>query len=154
MTIKANLALNLYVDERNLCAMSPWVQSAAWFSIRVLLLSWSAVGVWQYYRFESETDWHMRIGAAFRRHQLCVSHVGSFHRLLKCARKLGSRIRLQQVPRQNGSVLLFKQVSSKQSEVSLGSRCLKTNPRRTERPSLSSSDCERKEKSPTRPPCP
>ncbi|CAB1426757.1 unnamed protein product [Pleuronectes platessa] len=40
--MKASLALNLFVDERNLCAMSPWVQSAAWFSIGVLLLFGSA----------------------------------------------------------------------------------------------------------------
>lgn len=92
--MKANLALNLFADERNLCAMSPWVQSAACFSIGVFpFLCWSAV--WQWYRLQSQTDWHVRIGVASRRHQLRTSRVISFHRLLKCERKLGSWIRLQ-----------------------------------------------------------
>lgn len=38
MTRKASLALDLLEGERSLCAMSPWVQSAAWFFIRVPLI--------------------------------------------------------------------------------------------------------------------
>lgn len=37
MRRKASLALDLLEGERSLCAMSPWVQSAAWFFIRVPL---------------------------------------------------------------------------------------------------------------------
>lgn len=111
--MKANLALNLFVDKRSLCAMSPWVQSAAWFSIGVFLLSCSAVRVWEKCRFQSQTDWHIRIGVASLRHTLHVSRVISFHRLLNCTGELGTQYVCSCLGEKNRSVPLqtsFSQV--------------------------------------------